>query len=110
MKINTEYLETNNLNKDIKARSIRGGFITSAAQILKFIINIGSTIILARLLTPKDYGLVSMVSAIIGFVSLFKDLGLSMATVQRKDLEQNQVSMLFWKKQQQFNLTGGKVK
>jgi PST family polysaccharide transporter len=37
-----------------------------------------------------------MVSAVIGFVALFKDLGLSMATIQRKDLEQSQVSMLFW--------------
>jgi len=96
MKRNKKYFETDELQKDLKSRSIRGGFVTGSAQALKFILNIGSTMVLARLLTPADYGLISMVSALIGFVSLFKDLGLSMATVQRKDLEQNQVSMLFW--------------
>jgi PST family polysaccharide transporter len=96
MKKTREYFETGDLEKDLKVRSISGGFVTGTAQIIKFCLNIGSTVILARLLTPADYGLISMVSAIIGFVSLFKDLGLSMATVQRKYIDQNQVSMLFW--------------
>lgn len=96
MKKKNEYFEMSDLEKDLKVRSIRGGFVTGTAQVMKFCLNIGSTVVLARLLTPEDYGLISMVGAVIGFVSLFKDLGLSMATIQRKDIDQNQVSMLFW--------------
>jgi PST family polysaccharide transporter len=52
--------------------------------------------ILARMLTPADFGLVAMVTAITGFVGLFKDLGLSQATVQRSEINHAQVSTLFW--------------
>jgi PST family polysaccharide transporter len=37
---------------------------------------------LARLLTPADFGLIAMVTVITGFVEMFKDAGLSMATIQ----------------------------
>ena len=37
-----------------------------------------------------------MVTAIVGFVALFKDMGLSMATIQKKDITYEQVSLLFW--------------
>jgi PST family polysaccharide transporter len=56
----------------------------------------GSTILLARLLMPSDFGLIAMVTAITGFVAKFKDAGLSTATVQRKDITHDQVSTLFW--------------
>ena len=39
--------------------------------------------VLARLLVPKDLGLVGIVPAFIGFLALFKDAGLSVATVER---------------------------
>jgi PST family polysaccharide transporter len=48
------------------------------------------------LLTPKDFGLIAMVTAITGFIMVFKDLGLSMATVQRAEINHGQVSTLFW--------------
>jgi len=54
------------------------------------------TVILARLLTPQDYGLIGMVAVIIGFVSIFKDLGLSSATIQRAEINSVQISTLFW--------------
>jgi len=37
-----------------------------------------------------------MVTAITGFVAMFKDLGLSLATVQREKITHEQVSTLFW--------------
>jgi PST family polysaccharide transporter len=52
--------------------------------------------VLARLLDPKDFGLVAMVTAITGVFSLFKDAGLSMATVQRATISNEQMSTLFW--------------
>lgn len=52
--------------------------------------------ILGRLLDPKDFGLVGMVTAVIGVLNLFKDFGLSTATVQRDTVTHQQVSTLFW--------------
>ena len=90
------YFDTNHLLLDLKNRVVKGTFITVAGQSAKFIIQIASTMILARLLTPADFGLIGMVSVFTGFISLFKDLGLSMATVQRCDINHDQVSTLFW--------------
>jgi PST family polysaccharide transporter len=52
--------------------------------------------VLARLLDPKDFGLVGMVTAATGVFSIFKDAGLSMVTVQRPTITNEEVSTLFW--------------
>jgi len=52
--------------------------------------------VLARLLNPKDFGLVGMVTAFTGFLSLFRDFGLSSAAIQRASVTEEQVSTLFW--------------
>lgn len=57
---------------------------------------LGSTVFLARLLTPEDYGIVGMVTVLLGFLTLFKDMGLSQATIQKSEINQAQVSNLFW--------------
>ena len=53
-------------------------------------------VILARLVTPENFGLVGMVAAIIGFLGLFRDAGLSQATIQRAVVTNQQTSTLFW--------------
>ena len=59
-------------------------------------LQIGTTFVLARLLSPTDYGLQSMVLTLTAFFSLFRDAGLSVATVQRETLTDEQTSTLFW--------------
>jgi O-antigen/teichoic acid export membrane protein len=90
------FLDTEHLKADLKGRSVRGGAVTLAAQWARFCIQMISTVVLARLLTPQDFGLIAMVTAITGFVAMFKDLGLSMATVQRAEINHGQISTLFW--------------
>jgi O-antigen/teichoic acid export membrane protein len=90
------YFETEHLKADLGGRTARGGAVTIVTQGLKFLIGIIGTMILARLLTPQDYGLIGMVAVIIGFVSIFKDLGLSSATIQRAEINRIQISTLFW--------------
>jgi O-antigen/teichoic acid export membrane protein len=82
--------------KDLKQRTIRGGLAKTCAQGSNFILRLGSLMILARLLDPKDFGLVSMVTAVIGIFNVFRDFGLSAATVQRKTVTEEQISTLFW--------------
>jgi len=81
---------------DLKGRTLRGGVVVLVVQCIRFIVRTGSTIILARILTPDDFGLVAMVTVAIGFFALFKDAGLSMATVQRENVTHEQISTLFW--------------
>ena len=52
--------------------------------------------VLARLLDPKEFGLVGMVTAFTGVLNLFRDFGLSTATVQRPTVTNGQISTLFW--------------
>jgi PST family polysaccharide transporter len=92
----TEVLSTNHLLKDIGTRAVSGGFVTTGAQAAKFVFNFAGAAVLARLLAPRDFGLVGMVLGITGLVGLFKELGLSTATVQRETITQQQVSNLFW--------------
>jgi PST family polysaccharide transporter len=52
--------------------------------------------VLARLLDPKDFGLVGMVTAFTGVLTLFRDFGLSSAAIQRPTITEQQISTLFW--------------
>jgi PST family polysaccharide transporter len=91
-----KYFSTETVKADLKGKTIRGGLITIIGQITKQLLTIGSTAILARIITPEDYGVIAMVTVVIGFVALFKDLGLSMATIQREMIDHEQISTLFW--------------
>jgi len=55
-----------------------------------------SIVVLARLLSPSDYGLLAMVTAVIGVGELLRDLGLSVAAVQSRTLSAGEKSNLFW--------------
>jgi O-antigen/teichoic acid export membrane protein len=82
--------------EQLKGTSVRGGVVATISQGLRFILQTGSVIILARLLKPEDFGIQGMVVAMTGFVALFKDAGLGMATVQRGEIAHEQISTLFW--------------
>ncbi|HYK21197.1 MAG TPA: lipopolysaccharide biosynthesis protein [Pyrinomonadaceae bacterium] len=91
-----EYFDTEHLTDALGSRTARGGVVTIVSHGLKFALSIVATAILARLLTPQDYGLIGMVAVFTGFVAMFKDLGLSLATVQRAEISYDQISTLFW--------------
>jgi O-antigen/teichoic acid export membrane protein len=82
--------------ENLKDRAVRGGFAKVSAQAVNFVLRMGSLVVLARLLDPKDFGLVGMVTAVTGVFALFRDAGLSMVTIQRPTISDAQVSTLFW--------------
>ncbi len=90
------YFRTDHLRERVGSRVIRGGAITLISQGTQFLISMAGTVVLARLLTPRDYGLIGMVTVVTGFLTMFKDMGLSQATVQREELTHGQTSNLFW--------------
>lgn len=92
----SEYFDTDSLRYEIKKKAIRGGGTMLLSRIVGLIIGTLSTVILARLLTPGDFGLVTMVTA---FSLLFGNVGLNgftEAIIQKENITQRQVSTVFW--------------
>ena len=83
-------------HRELKRRTAHGGIVAAASQAATFIFRTGSMMALARLVLPEDFGLVGMVTAFTGFLGLIRDVGLSMATVQRDSITAAQLSTLFW--------------
>jgi O-antigen/teichoic acid export membrane protein len=89
-------LAQNHLGKGLGRRAARGATATLITQWTRFVLQTASTVVLARLLTPEDYGLVGMVAALLGAGDALWNLGLQTATMQRKHITQAQVSYFFW--------------
>ena len=89
-------LRTDHLGTGLRARAVRGGTLTVGVQLVRTVIDVAAGVVLARLLTPSDYGLVAMVLPMTGLIALFKDLGFSAATIQKDDITPAQVSLVFW--------------
>ena len=77
-------------------KAARGAGVTLAAQVIRFVLQFGSVVVLARLLTPEDFGLVAMVAAVVGIASVLRDFGLSSAAIQSKTLSDGERDNLFW--------------
>jgi PST family polysaccharide transporter len=90
------FFRTDHLRNDLKGRSARSGLLTVTSQGIKFVLATLSAVILARLLTPSDYGIVGMVAIVLNFAAMFQYLGLAGATVQWPEINHRQVSTLFW--------------
>jgi PST family polysaccharide transporter len=81
---------------DLHKRSLQGGAVTILAAACAILLQAISTIVLARILVPEDFGLVAMVSAVTGFASVFVDLGTRDAVAQRGKVSEGEVSALHW--------------
>lgn len=93
------HLDLEGVRADLAQRSARSGVVRVGGRGLQMILGIGSAMILARLLTPEDFGLLVLANLFIAFISSFRDMGLKMAIVHHEELTQDQISALFW-----FNL------
>ena len=77
-------------------QAARAALATVTGQGARIGIQIVGLVVLARLLSPYDYGLFAMVTAVIGVAEVFRDFGLSSAAVQAKTVSAQQRSNLFW--------------
>ena len=74
---------------------IKSGIIWSSASIFINIFNLFViTAILARILSPEDFGLMAVITTIIGFAKIFVDLGLSSAIIQKQKIDDMQLSVI----------------
>jgi PST family polysaccharide transporter len=90
------YFQDHKAEADLGRQTLRGGAITIVARAINAVVQVGSVLFLARLLSPEDYGLVAMVTAVTGFAPVLVDFGTRDAIVQRARITQGEVSALFW--------------
>lgn len=74
----------------------RGGGLTLLGSAASFVIQIASLLVLSRLLSPSDFGLVAMVTVFVALGNLLRDFGLPLAGLQEQTLTRQQASNLFW--------------
>ena len=89
-------LSTEHLQSDLRKKAIKGAGYTFSGQTIGYAIQTVGTIVLARLLTPEDFGLVAMVSAFSLLIQNFGYNGFIEAVVQREEINHDQMSKLFW--------------
>lgn len=82
--------------QDLKSRTVRAGLITVGSRGVGFAIRVLALMVMGRLLTPEDYGLVTMVTAFTGMLNMFGCFGLFQAAIQRDALSEDESSSLFW--------------
>jgi PST family polysaccharide transporter len=80
----------------LKDQAIAGIEWTAGARVAKLILQFIISVILARLLSPKDFGLIGMIVVFTGFAALFSEMGLGAALIQRKVIEERHLSSIFW--------------
>jgi len=86
-------------NKNIRKQVKSGIFWTTFFSAIKYIFRFGSSIVLARLLFPEDFGLMGLAMITVQFARRLASFGFTMAIVQRKEVHDDHFHTTFW-----FNL------
>lgn len=75
---------------------MRSGAVTLGGQAASVVLSVGSMMVLARLLSPADFGLLAMVFTLTVLLDTFKDLGLPVAVQHREALDEPAMNRVFW--------------
>jgi len=73
----------------------KGIIINFIAKYSNIFLQLLITSILARILTPKEFGIISIIMIFITFFNLLGDMGIGPAVIQYKDLKDNDISSIF---------------
>lgn len=83
------------MSQDLRSKTIRAIGHLGVGGALGKIVSLGSTLIMARLLSPEDYGLMAMAMVLVGFVGFFNEVGIGAALVQKTDLSPTEINGCF---------------
>ena len=86
----------------LRARAVYGVKWTATSTAVVTILKYVRTIVLARLLVPDDFGLMTMVTVIVGLGQAFSDMGISLALIWKQDASEDELSSVYW-----FNILTG---
>ena len=83
------------MGSDLKSKALKGflwsGYQKAGSMTISFLANL----ILARLLTPSDFGCIGMILVFVNLSSVFIDAGFGSALIQRKDITETDFSTIF---------------
>lgn len=82
--------------KNLTQKTLAGFGWTATSRIAAQVASFALSVFLARVLSPKDFGLLALATVFIGFAQIFGDFGLSAALVQAKSIEETHRSSVFW--------------
>lgn len=80
----------------LRRRAVRGAGVTLFSSLMALALQVISTVVLARLLAPADFGLVTMVTTFSLLLANFGFNGLTEAIIQREEMDDRLASTLFW--------------
>jgi PST family polysaccharide transporter len=81
---------------ELRRLAVRGAAATVSAAALSLALRVVPTVILARLLTPADFGVVAMVTTFSLLLMSFGTSGFCEAVIQPEEMNRFQASNLFW--------------
>lgn len=84
------------MSDSLKSKTIKCAIWTGVERVATQSVAFVISIILARLLTPSDYGVVGMLSVFLSISRLFIDAGFTSALIQKKDRTDADFSTVFW--------------
>lgn len=79
----------------LRSQALSGFRWTASVRLLSQVITWAITIVVVRLLSPTDYGLLAMATVFIGFLQMFSELGLGPALIQKADLDERTLRQTF---------------
>lgn len=91
-----EQASVNPHKRSLAQSAAKGAGVMGLGQVTRILIQLGSVVILARMLDASAFGLIAMVTAVIGIAEVFRDFGLAPAAIQAKTLSSAERSNLFW--------------
>ena len=66
------------------------------SQAGRILVQLGTVVVLSRLLAPSDFGLLAMATIVTNFANLFRDMGTSAALIQKEELSGELIDTVFW--------------
>ncbi len=83
------------MTDDLRSRVVRALGASSFSSLLGKLISLTSTLVLVRLLTPEDFGLMAMATTVTGFIGFFNEIGIGAAIVQRTEVDDEEINGCF---------------
>ena len=80
---------------DLKKKTLQGLLYLGMGKGAGKLISFATTLVLARLLSPQDYGLMALVMVVVGFLEFFNEIGLGSAIKQRPEVTPEQLNGSF---------------
>jgi O-antigen/teichoic acid export membrane protein len=83
-------------NDNLREKAVSGAKWTGGGIAYTTVINLLTTAVLAHLLSPSDFGLMGMMTVVVGLISIFADVGVSNAIICHQDATREELSSLYW--------------